>query len=152
MASTRAVDVNVISRNGIATDNRIAALTIDKIVWVSKDADNVTRITYEKENDNHASYTPDRYLVLETFGDIITKANNSDFDNGLVQVTVTNVNNQTISPARAEIINRVKVNSMVPIYNDDGSVAGTKIVYGHWRETILEVEENLVTNTSSSQD
>jgi len=150
MASQAQLDINVISRNGINCDNKILGITIDDIVSVSKDADDVTQIIFEQDNDNHASLTPVRYKVLETLGDIIVKANAADFDNGLISLPITKVNSTIISPARTEIINRKKIEVMHPTYDDAGAVTGTKIVYNHWRQQILYTSDNLVTNTSSS--
>lgn len=150
MASSKAVDVNVISRNGADGDNQLVALTIDQIVSVYKDGDNVTTIKYAPFNDNATSMTPVIYKVLETLGDIIVKANNADFDNGLILLTVTHFNYNELRTPSEQILNRVKIQVMTPVYASDGTVEGTLIKYGHWFKSIIQVEEDLVTNTSSS--
>lgn len=153
MSAVKSIDVNVISLNGAAAGNQLVALKIDDIAYVYKDNNNITNLIYAKTDDNHTSFRPDRYKNLETLGDIITKANNADFDNGLVTVTVTKANGSTLTTPKTEIINRVKIQTMTPIYNEStGAVEGTRLWYGHWRQTVLEIEENLVINTSSSQD
>lgn len=145
MATAKQIDLNCISRNGVNCGGDLVALTIDKIAFVYKDGDNVTTIIYEPSDDNHTSYTPVKYKVPETLAAIIVKANASDSTNGLISVTVTSANGTTLTTPKPEIINRTKIKTMVPITG-----GGTKIIYGHWRETVIEVSENLVTVTPSS--
>lgn len=150
MASAKHIDVNVISRNSANGKNRLVGLTIDKIVVVYKNASNVTVVKYKPDNDNHSSMNPVRYKVLETLNNIIVKANNADFNNGLIQLIIREVNGRTLPTAKTMIINRDKIKNMTPVYNDAGAVTGTKIKYENWYLIIWEVSENLVVNTSSS--
>lgn len=146
MASQKQIDVNCISLNGnTATDGRLVAITIDDIVSVWKDGDNVTTIKYAPRNDNHTSLTPEKYKVTETLAAILVKANAADSSNGLISVTVTKANGSTLSTPKVQLLNRVKIQKMVPITG-----GGTLIWYGHWRRSVLEISENLVTDTASS--
>lgn len=150
MASSSYIDVNIVSRNTNAGNNRIIGLNIDSIMSVDKNRDNVTVIRAIPPNKNSTSMTPVRYKVLETLGDIIVKANNANFDNGLITLTVTQCNNSVLVDSKTVILNRNDWQNLTPIYSDAGAVLGTKIVAGVWFKTIWYVTQDLVTNTSSS--
>lgn len=145
MATSKQIDVNVISRNGANGNNKLVALTINGIVAVYKDGSDVTTITYQPTDDLQTSLLPARYKVPETLNAILVKANAADSNNGLITVTVTKANGITLSTPKAQIINRVKVQAMTAITG-----GGTRIQYGHKRQSVLEVSENLVVSTPST--
>lgn len=145
MATVKSIDCNCISRNGVACGGRLVAITIDQIVTVWKDGNNVTTIKVADKDDVHTSNTPVIYKVSESLDGIAVKANAADSNNGLVMVTVTKVAGTTLATPKLEIINRTKIISMVPI---DGG--GTRIKYGHWFRSIMEIQEDLVTETASA--
>lgn len=150
MAAPAYLDVNIITRNTNPGFNRIIGLNIDSIMSVDKDRNNVTTIRAIPPNKNATSMTPVRYKVLETLGDIIVKANNANFDNGLITLTVTRCNDDVLVESKTVILNRKDWQNLTPIYNNAGAVTGTKIIAGVWYKTIWYVTEDLVTNTSSS--
>jgi len=150
MSVNKQIDLNVISRNGQAGNNSLQAITIDCIAAVYKDNANVTTIIYDESDKVHANNTPVKYKVVETLNAITVKANAADSSNGLVTVTVTKANGSTLNTPRTEIINRVMFQSAQPIYDENFAITGTKIKYGFKRQTIIEVSENLVTDTNSS--
>jgi|ERR1051325_9868908 hypothetical protein len=143
MASSKQIDLNVISRNNAPCDSALGAITIDQIAYVDQDSDGVTTILYDNRDDSNTSNNPDIYKVEESMNTIIVKADAADSDNGLKTVNITKKDN--ISVSKIAIINLTKINRMKGIAG-----GGTRIVYGRWFKTILEVSDNLVTETSSA--
>lgn len=145
MASAKQIDINVITRDGAAGKNQLVAITIDDIVAVYKDGSDVTTIKYQRKNDTNSSTKEAIFKVPETLNAILVKANAQDSNNGLIQVTVTKANGSLLPTPKVQIINRVKIQNMKPIVG-----GGTVIKLGYKRQTVLEITQNLVTDTASS--
>ena len=146
------IDVNVVV-DGTQEASYLRSLNLANIVTVLTDADDKTVIKYCPNNNTKTNQTIVLYQVTETQGAIFAKASaaaGSEAENPLFTATVTAFNYNELTTPQDQILNSGMIQSMRPLYDDDGIVVGTTIKYGSWFKSIISIEEILVTDTPSS--